>query len=123
MNDISTLNMNSLLQTANDKLGMDRLAKTSTGLSNKDAEKTKKAAEDFEAVFISEMLKPMFETIEVSDTFGGGKGEEIFRGIMIQEMGKSIARNGGLGIAANVQAHLLKAQENPSNTSSETTGA
>ena len=76
-----------------------------------DAKKTDKAAQDFEAVMISEMLKPMFETVEIDDTFGGGKGEEVFRGLLIQEMGKSIAKQGGLGLANNVRAELIKVQE------------
>jgi peptidoglycan hydrolase FlgJ len=77
--------------------------------------KTIEAARDFESVFISEMLKPMFETVEVDDMFGGGKGEEVFRGIMIQEMGKSIAKQGGFGIADQVKAELLRIQEHHKN--------
>jgi len=77
--------------------------------------KTDKAAQDFEAVYISEMLKPMFETVEVDDMFGGGKGEEVFRGLLTQEMGKSIAKQGGFGLAAQVKAELLKIQEQQSN--------
>lgn len=73
--------------------------------------KADQAAQDFEAVMISEMLKPMFETVEVDDTFGGGKGEEVFRGLLVQEMGKSIAKQGGLGLADSVRAELLKTQE------------
>lgn len=75
------------------------------------SQKADQAAQDFEAVMISEMLKPMFETIEVDDTFGGGKGEEVFRGMLVQEMGKSIAKQGGLGLADTVRAELLKTQE------------
>jgi flagellar protein FlgJ len=76
--------------------------------------KTDKAAQDFEAVYISEMLKPMFETVDVDDTFGGGKGEEVFRGMLTQEMGKSIAKQGGFGLANQVKAELLKIQEHQS---------
>lgn len=70
-----------------------------------------RAAQDFEAVLVSEMIKPMFETVEVDENFGGGKGEEVFRGMLVQEMGKSIAKQGGLGIADNVRAELLKLQQ------------
>ena len=72
--------------------------------------KMQKAAEDFESVFISEMLKPMMESVEIDENFGGGKGEEVFRGMMIQEIGKSIAKQGGFGIADQVRAHLIKMQ-------------
>jgi Rod binding domain-containing protein len=73
-----------------------------------------KAAQDFEAVYISEMLKPMIETVEVDENFGGGKGEEVFRGLLVQELGKSIAKQGGLGLAEHVRSELLKLQENHS---------
>lgn len=78
---------------------------------SKQQAKIESAAQDFEAVFISEMLKPMMESVEVDDMFGGGKGEEIFRGIMIQELGKSIAKQGGFGLSAQVKNHLLHLQE------------
>lgn len=77
------------------------------------------AAKDFEAVFISEMMKPMFETISVDDTFGGGKGEEIFRGFMVQEYGKIFAERGGLGIASQVQAELLRHQSHQNSTTQQ----
>ena len=75
------------------------------------SKKADEAARDFESVMIAEMLKPMFETVEVDDMFGGGKGEEIFRGLLVQEMGKSIARQGGLGLSDTVRAELIKTQE------------
>ncbi|MEK7802443.1 MAG: rod-binding protein [Pseudomonadota bacterium] len=73
--------------------------------------KAKQAAKDFEAVFITEMMKPMFESIEVDDTFGGGKGEEVFRGLLTQEYGKMFSQKGGIGLAAHVQSELIKIQE------------
>ena len=80
-------------------------------VATKDTSKAAKAAQDFEAVFITEMMKPMFETNDVDDVFGGGHGEEVFRGLMTQEYGKLFAQKGGLGLSAKVQAELLKLQE------------
>jgi Rod binding domain-containing protein len=74
-------------------------------------ERIEKAAEDFEAVFIAEMMKPMFEGIQTDGPFGGGKGEEIFRGMMLQEYGKEIARTNSFGIAQHVKAEMIKQQE------------
>jgi Rod binding domain-containing protein len=111
MSDIGNTTTASLLQTANGQLGMDRLANATNQLKSVKANKAEAAAQDFEAVFLSEMLKPMFETIEVDETFGGGKGEEVFRGLLIQEMGKSIAKQGGMGLADQVRAELIKIQE------------
>jgi Rod binding domain-containing protein len=77
---------------------------------SKDMKRIEEAAQDFEATFISEMLKPMFEMVEVNDTFGGGKGEEVFRDFTIQEYGKLIARQGGIGISDQIKAQMIKMQ-------------
>ena len=70
-----------------------------------------RAAEEFEAVFIAEMLKPMFEGISTEAPFGGGKGEEIFRSMLLQEYGKEMAHNRSIGIADHVKAEMIKLQE------------
>lgn len=71
----------------------------------------RQAAEDFEAIFITQMIKPMFETLPTDTMFGGGQAETIYRGLMVEEFGKSVAKNGGIGIADNVYRELLKLQE------------
>ena len=69
------------------------------------------AAREFEGLFIGQMLAPMFEGIEVDPVFGGGIGEEQYRGLIIQQYGREIAAHGGFGIADAVRAELLKAQQ------------
>ncbi|MFO1154839.1 MAG: rod-binding protein [Rhodospirillales bacterium] len=71
----------------------------------------RKAAVDFEAVFLTEMLKPMFEGIEAEAPFGGGNSEDIWRSFQIDEFGKAIARSGGVGIAPVIYQELLQVQE------------
>lgn len=102
--------------------GLGETAKTDKALAalkaasdSKNIKKAEQAAEEFEAVFIGEMLKPMFSMIEVDENFGGGKGEEVFRDLMVQEYGKMISRQGGIGIASQIKAELLRAQETHSN--------
>ncbi len=74
--------------------------------------KIDEAAKEFEAVFLSEMLKPMFDGIDDPDPlFGGGKGEEVFNGFMVREYGKLMAEHGGIGIAEHVRAELIRIQE------------
>ncbi len=75
-----------------------------------DAE-VRQAAEEFEAIFISQMLAPMFEGLETDDLFGGGPGEDIYRSILVEEYGKSIARAGGIGLADAIQREILRLQE------------
>ena len=70
-----------------------------------------KAGEEFEALFIAEMLAPVFKGLETEGMFGGGSGEEIYRSMMVQEYGKAIARSGGIGIADTVQSEILRMQE------------
>ncbi len=74
-------------------------------------EKIAGASEEFEAVFVAEMMKPMFEGIGSDGLFGGGKGEEVFKGLLLQEYGKITASTGKIGIADAVKTELIKLQE------------
>lgn len=78
---------------------------------SKEMKKIDEAAKDFEAVFISEMLKPMFENTTPSSPFNGGKGEEIFQGMMIQEYGKMLVDHGGVGMSTQIREQLIKMQQ------------
>jgi peptidoglycan hydrolase FlgJ len=75
-------------------------------------ESVKRAAEEFEALFLAEMLAPVFESVDSDGLFGGGQGEDIYRSMMVQEYGKAIAQAGGVGIAETVQREILRMQEN-----------
>ncbi len=69
------------------------------------------AAQDFEAMTLGQMLAPMFETVDTSKgTFGGGEGEAAWRPMMTQELGKQIAKSGGLGLAVPVYHQMLELQ-------------
>jgi Rod binding domain-containing protein len=65
---------------------------------------------EFEAMFLSQMLQPMFETVKTNDMFGGGAGEDAFKGILVDEYGKMIAKAGGVGIADQVKRQILDFQ-------------
>lgn len=67
-------------------------------------------ARDFEAMFLSEMLKPMFDTVKVDPMFGGGKGEEVFSAFLRDEYAKGFAKSGGIGIAELVKQQLIEMQ-------------
>ena len=70
-----------------------------------------RAAEEFEAVFLAQMLEHMFEGIRADGPFGGGHAEEMYRSFMLQEYGKAMAKGGGVGIADMVKREMLRAQE------------
>ena len=80
-------------------------------MSAKDEAVATKVAKDFEAVFISEFLGSMFTGVKADGPFGGGAGEEIFRSLLLDQYGQSLASQGGFGIADTVKRHLLGMQE------------
>ncbi|QCN94741.1 flagellar biosynthesis protein FlgJ [Azospirillum argentinense] len=73
--------------------------------------KIRQSANEFESVFVSQMLGHMFDGIEVDQNFGGGHAEEMFRSMLTNEYGKQMSRSGGFGIADQVYRELLRAQE------------
>ncbi|MCS6860470.1 MAG: rod-binding protein [Abditibacteriales bacterium] len=69
----------------------------------------RKATQDFEAIFVAQLLSQMRKAMAPpSSLLGGGREEETFREWMDQEIGKSVARRGGLGIGEAVYRQLLK---------------
>jgi len=42
--------------------------------------------------------------------FNGGAGEEMFRGILAEQIGSRIAQGRGLGIASIVEAQIVRLQ-------------
>ena len=74
-------------------------------------EQVRRAAQDFEAFFLSQMFEIMFEGIETDGPFGGGSSEKIFRSLMVAEYGKSTAARGGIGIADDIIRQMLTTQE------------
>lgn len=102
------------IASAQGKAQSDRLETLArSAQSAKDNKAVREAAEKFEAVFINEMLKPMFEGMEENVLFGGGPGEKIFRSMFVDEVSKEVAQKGGFGIADVVYAELIKLQEGP----------
>ncbi|HCZ15412.1 MAG TPA: hypothetical protein DHV85_12625 [Candidatus Accumulibacter sp.] len=71
----------------------------------------KSAAQEFEAVFLSQMMTHMFAGVETDPVFGGGPGEDMFRGMMILEYGKHMARLGTGGLSAQIQKTLIDMQQ------------
>lgn len=58
-----------------------------------------KAAREFEALFLNQMLKTMRETVEESELFHGGSGEKIYTSLMDMELSKEMASSGGMGLS------------------------
>ena len=71
----------------------------------------KKAAKEYEGVFISEFMGSMFSGISTDGPFGGGQGEAMFRSMMLDQYSKQIEARGGFGLAASMTKQLLAHQE------------
>lgn len=83
----------------------------SSDVSNvKTREQAEAVAQQFERMFIAEMLRPMFEGIETDGEFGGGNAEATFRPMLIDEYANAIAKGGGVGIADSVLKEILRMQ-------------
>lgn len=92
---------------------LQSLQKTPEGLKARGAntEAIKKAAVEFEAMFLSQMLEHMYKGIKTDGLMGGGHSEEIFRSFMLDEYAHTIAQSGRLGIADKVMEQLIRTQE------------
>ena len=69
----------------------------------------KEAAEEFEAIFLSQMLATM--TQELGGAGGVAGGGEVYRDMFNQEVAKMISRSGGIGVADVILQEMLKTQE------------
>jgi flagellar protein FlgJ len=80
------------------------------GKSMTDAQATA-VAKDFEAMFMAQMMEPMFGDSTGAEQFGNDESKDIYKGLLMNEYGKGIAKSGGIGIASLVKRELLKMQE------------
>ena len=70
------------------------------------------SAQQFEAMALGSLLKPIFDTVDTSKgPFGGGNGEAAWKPMLITSIAKEIAAHGGLGLARPVFAQMLRLQE------------
>ncbi len=71
----------------------------------------RRVAEEFESVFLFEVLASMYEGMGTDGAFGGGQTERTFRSMLNEEVAKSISRAGGVGIADAIYSEIVRLQE------------
>ncbi len=69
--------------------------------------KLKKAIEDFEAIFINQMLKSMRSTIVKSGLIDESNSEKIYTSLMDAELSKFIAADSGIGLYEVLSSQLI----------------
>lgn len=72
--------------------------------------KAKQAAEKFEAMFLNNMFEQMYTSIDGDGPFGGTGSLKIWRSFMTDQIAKSFAKSGGIGLAPKVYEALLRHQ-------------
>jgi flagellar protein FlgJ len=72
--------------------------------------KAKKASENFESMFLSSMFQQMYAGLDGDGPFGGKGPLKIWRSFMTDQIAKSVAKTGGIGLAPQVYAALLRHQ-------------
>ncbi len=70
----------------------------------------RRAAQEFESMFLSEMLAPMFDSLDTEGLGGGGLGEQIFRPMLVEQYAKAVAHAGGIGLADSIVRELTALQ-------------
>jgi peptidoglycan hydrolase FlgJ len=73
-------------------------------------EQIAKAAGDYEAMFVGQLMQLMMDQVPTDGPFGGGHAEGIYRSMMAQEMAKDMMRRGGIGLQPTLMNELLKLQ-------------
>ena len=69
-----------------------------------------KSAQEFESVFLGQMVAQMYTGLDAQGPFGGGFAEQTYRSLLYQELGRQMSAGGGVGIADAVYAEILKLQ-------------
>ena len=85
----------------------------------------KKAAREFEALFVSYLLKVMRETIEESGLTEGGLGKGIYTELFDEELSRAVSQRGPLGLSDLILKGLSSRQpgESPAPTGGSGEGA
>ena len=97
---------NSLLAPAS--LGTERVASaTSRGAIDP---RIRETAEEFEAVFLAQVLQTMSTGIGGPGPFGDGDND-AWSGMLQEEYGRLISKSGGIGVADALLREMLKMQE------------
>ena len=74
----------------------------------RDVAKVKKLANDFESVFLEQMLKNMRSSIQKGGLVDGGNAEEVYTSMLDSEYAKVMAGQRSSGIADMIEHQLLQ---------------
>jgi len=73
-----------------------------------DEGKLKKSGEDFEALFINQLMQSMRRTVLKSKFLDDAPGKEVYQSLFDQEISKRMAQKGALGIGKMIHRSVLE---------------
>jgi murein DD-endopeptidase MepM/ murein hydrolase activator NlpD len=98
----------------------DKVRTAQNAVGNNRKTELKKVAQEFESLFMAQLLKVMRETIEESGLLDGGFGKSIYTEMFDQEVSLNMARRGTLGISdllcKNLSAVIEVKEKTPGKT-------
>jgi len=66
---------------------------------DKDIQKLRKVCQDFESLFVAQIMRSMRSSVEKSGLFGNSAGADMYESMFDLEVSAKIARSGGLGLS------------------------
>ena len=84
-------------------------------LSPADRQKLEQTASNFESVYMSQMLGQMYTDIDPNAEFGGGVGEEMFRGLLTEQYAQKMTAHGKGPLSGVLEKEMLRMQAQASN--------
>jgi flagellar protein FlgJ len=73
-----------------------------------DEAKLKKASEDFEALFINQLMQSMRRTVLKSKLLEDAPGKEVYQSLFDREISKKMAQKGALGVGKIIYRNVLE---------------
>jgi peptidoglycan hydrolase FlgJ len=91
------------------------LSQLKARLSSSDRQQLEQAASNFESVYMSQMLNQMYTDIDPNAEFGGGVGEEMFRGLLVEQYAQKMTKDGKGPLSGVLEREMLRMQAQASN--------
>jgi len=70
----------------------------------------KDKAVELEGVFLNTLLSQVSKSVDTEGPFGGGYGEETWRGMQAEQFASSMAEAGGIGLSDSILRDLIGKQ-------------
>lgn len=87
-------------------------------LSDKDEKKLKESCQEFEAIFLSELLKSMRATVPKNNLQGESFGQDVFQSMLDDEYAKKVSGTNSIGLGdmlfQQMKLNMALAQSNVS---------